>query len=396
MHRFFAPRPLALRAALLVVAACAASLFAAPLARAAGITAAAAPSTADYGNTVTVSGVVEPAAADQQVTVALDGADVASAVTDAAGRYSASFAAVAGGSLTVRTADGEVSAPVALTVRPTATIKVLGVDFWQSVKLGVRVAPAGYRGRLQMQVLHRGTVVGKLTVTVGRESFQLRVPLRGVGKFTARATFSDWGGLTGRSYDRPFASGPGPRIKVGSRGPAVRTLLLELARLRFRIPGVSTVMTAAGADSIMAFQKAYRLPRTYVFGANDWRRLDGAVPVRPRYTRPALHIEIDKTRQILMVVKDGSPLGILCVSTGATGNTPEGVHRIMWKAHAAFTPYGNTYLYWDMQFYPGYAMHAYPFVPPYPASHGCVREPVWVAPWTFSQSVVGETVYVYR
>ena len=97
-----------------------------------------------------------------------------------------------------------------------------------------------------------------------------------------------------------------------------------------------------------------------------------------------------------MVVRDDSPLGILAVSTGATGNTPEGTHHIQWKAYGAPTPYGPGLLYWDMQFAPGFAMHAYPFVPPYPASHGCVRQPAWVAPWTYSVSVVGETVYVYH
>ena len=40
-------------------------------------------------------------------------------------------------------------------------------------------------------------------------------------------------------------------------------------------------------------------------------------------------------------------------------------------------------------------MHGYSPVPPYPASHGCVREPMWVAQWMYDQSWVGETVYLY-
>ena len=48
-----------------------------------------------------------------------------------------------------------------------------------------------------------------------------------------------------------------------------------------------------------------------------------------------------------------------------------------------------------MDFYRNFAMHGYPEVPPYPASHGCVREPVWVADWTYRHSFVGETVYIY-
>ncbi|MCZ7537717.1 MAG: L,D-transpeptidase [Acidimicrobiia bacterium] len=35
-------------------------------------------------------------------------------------------------------------------------------------------------------------------------------------------------------------------------------------------------------------------------------------------------------------------------------------------------------------------------MPAYPASHGCVRIPIWTADWLYNQSPVGETVYVYR
>jgi lipoprotein-anchoring transpeptidase ErfK/SrfK len=34
-------------------------------------------------------------------------------------------------------------------------------------------------------------------------------------------------------------------------------------------------------------------------------------------------------------------------------------------------------------------------VPVYPASHGCVRVPMWLANWLYVQSPVGERVYVY-
>jgi lipoprotein-anchoring transpeptidase ErfK/SrfK len=34
-------------------------------------------------------------------------------------------------------------------------------------------------------------------------------------------------------------------------------------------------------------------------------------------------------------------------------------------------------------------------VPPYPASHGCVRIPMWIAPTLYATNDYGETVYVY-
>jgi lipoprotein-anchoring transpeptidase ErfK/SrfK len=34
-------------------------------------------------------------------------------------------------------------------------------------------------------------------------------------------------------------------------------------------------------------------------------------------------------------------------------------------------------------------------VPPYPASHGCVRVPMWIAATLSATNPYGETVYVY-
>ena len=132
-----------------------------------------------------------------------------------------------------------------------------------------------------------------------------------------------------------------------------------------------------------------------MFGAADWRKLDTARIIRAAHKSPATHIEIDKTRQILMIVKGGVPYGIIAVSTGRTGNTPVGTFHILWKAPSTSTWLGSAILWRTMDFHGNFAMHGYPEVPPYPASHGCVREPMWVANWTYVHSWVGETVYIH-
>jgi lipoprotein-anchoring transpeptidase ErfK/SrfK len=48
-----------------------------------------------------------------------------------------------------------------------------------------------------------------------------------------------------------------------------------------------------------------------------------------------------------------------------------------------------------MYFVGGYAIHGNPSVPPYPASHGCVRVPNYVIYRIFDHEPYGETVYVY-
>jgi lipoprotein-anchoring transpeptidase ErfK/SrfK len=48
-----------------------------------------------------------------------------------------------------------------------------------------------------------------------------------------------------------------------------------------------------------------------------------------------------------------------------------------------------------MTFHGNFAIHGYPSVPVYPASHGCVRVPMWLADWLYGQSPVGERIYIY-
>ncbi len=48
-----------------------------------------------------------------------------------------------------------------------------------------------------------------------------------------------------------------------------------------------------------------------------------------------------------------------------------------------------------MTFFRTQGIHGYANVPPYPASHGCVREPLWVCDWVYDRSFIGERVYVH-
>ena len=49
----------------------------------------------------------------------------------------------------------------------------------------------------------------------------------------------------------------------------------------------------------------------------------------------------------------------------------------------------------DQDFLRGFAIHGYPEVPAYPASHGCVRVPMWLATTLYEQIPMGGAIYVY-
>jgi N-acetylmuramoyl-L-alanine amidase len=139
---------------------------------------------------------------------------------------------------------------------------------------------------------------------------------------------------------------------------------------------------------VLAFEAVTGLPRTGRVDARTWRRLVNASVPRARY--PGTHLEISKGRQVLYAVKNGQVELVIHVSTGATGNTPLGHFHIYRKIVG-----WDWVLWYPMYFLRGFAVHGYPEVPSYPASHGCVRVPMWIAPRLFQSFFVGESVYLY-
>jgi hypothetical protein len=258
----------------------------------------------------------------------------------------------------------------------------------------MKIEPASYTGAVATGLWHNGSRLTLLRKNVAAGKVVFSLPMRGVGYFTVRSQVAAQKGLAARHVEHRVRAA-GKSLAVGSKGPHVRGLLTALNRLKIRVPYIGSTLSRDCGDAVVAFQKAYRLPRTYVVDADDWKRLDTAKPVRPRYAKPYDHLEVDKTRQILMMVRNGSLRALIAISSGATGNTPEGSFRIQQKHPFTTSGYGGI-LFRTMGFYGNFAIHGYAPVPPYPASHGCVREPMWVADWIYTRTALGERLYIYR
>jgi hypothetical protein len=188
-----------------------------------------------------------------------------------------------------------------------------------------------------------------------------------------------------------------PKLAVGSRGPAVTLLARRLAELNYVVPSPN----AAEFDydliqSVYAFQKVQGLDRTGEVDARFWARLRSPLVPQPRYRTPADHIEIDKTRQVLFVVRDGQISLIVPVSTAGIAGyyTPVG-HFAIYRKVVGYDPSPLGVLLNPMYFHGGYAIHGNPSVPPYPASHGCIRVPNFVIYRLFESEPYGESVYIY-
>jgi L,D-transpeptidase catalytic domain/PKD domain/Putative peptidoglycan binding domain len=187
-----------------------------------------------------------------------------------------------------------------------------------------------------------------------------------------------------------------PELRYGAEEPAVGVLRRRLYALGYRSSEKGDLFGSDLMDAVLAFQKVQGLERTGGVGPALWAALD--TPKLPRLHFPGHgdHLEVDKSRQVLYVARGGKILWISAVSTGGPGKfTPVGSFRVQRKV-PGFDPSPLGTLWDPMYFTGGYAVHGNPSVPSYPASHGCVRVPMWVGSLLYASIPIGEPVDLYE
>jgi hypothetical protein len=338
------------------------------------------------GERVAFRGVVRPAEAGVRIVLERRGEILADAQTDGLGRFITWIHVGQSGVWRARVVGTSLrSAAVRIDASPQLSIETGPAAAFVGAKVVVRAKPAT-NARVALTVLKAGRPVAELRVPAGKRTL---VPLDGTGLFALRAEL-------GASVARARVTATARSVSYGSTGPDVVALRARLAQLRVHVPAPSSRFGSELFDSVVAFQKSRGLSRSGVVDAATWRALASDATPRPRYRGPGEHIEIAKGRQILLVVRDGKLVRVLPVSSGAGGITPVGAFRIKWKALATSTWLGPAILYRTMTFAGNVAIHGFSSVPTYPASHGCVRIPIWAADWLYRRSSVGERVYVYE
>jgi N-acetylmuramoyl-L-alanine amidase len=332
---------------------------------------------AAYGGAATLSGSLLPAVRGARVQVYRGGTFVTSTRVGAKGRFRARILARSPGPYHVRFGALR-SAPRTIVLRP-----------WFQAALPA-VAPVG--GALTLRPTLVPAVAGAVRVRVFRDGRLVqrragRLPTGGPGSLRIElTTVARRGYVPVRKVLR--AQVVQPALGPGSRGPSVLVLEQRLAELHYALRGVDGVYDEDTAEAVLAFQKVNGLLRTGRVEARLWRRLAHAGV--PRALHGGDYIEVDKTRQVLFIVRGGHVAKVVHVSTGATGNTPLG----SWQVYRT-VPGWDWVLWYPLYFKGGFAIHGYPSVPAYPASHGCVRIPMWIAPSLFSAHGLGTTVVVH-
>ncbi|MEY2419037.1 MAG: hypothetical protein QOG90_1717 [Actinomycetota bacterium] len=210
---------------------------------------------------------------------------------------------------------------------------------------------------------------------------------QGSGFFAYDPSYS--GGVNVAVGNNSIVTGAGvPRIieevlAPGASGAGVAALQRRLLDLGFWLPGVDGTFGSSTTQAVYAFQKANGLPRDGKIGPEDQPALNSGARPRAASTSGDL-IEVDKARQLLFVIRGGNVQWAINTSTGSNGQYSYGGHT-----YTAYTPEGRFSFDRQIDGYhtshlgtmyrpkyftsAGHAIHGSPSIPPYPASHGCVR-----------------------
>jgi hypothetical protein len=183
----------------------------------------------------------------------------------------------------------------------------------------------------------------------------------------------------------------------------VETLLSKLGYWIVKADGRPDASTH---HAIMAFQKVEGRKRTGTMSAADLKALRSAQRPIPRYPKAPAHIEIDLTRQVLFYVDEAATVTrILPISSGngkrfrdegmwKVANTPRGLYNVGLKINGAKKSSLGV-LYNPSYFLGGLAIHGSNSIPPFPASHGCVRVPRFADQALFRMIKMDMQIYLY-
>ncbi len=183
---------------------------------------------------------------------------------------------------------------------------------------------------------------------------------------------------------RPYAS-------AGARGPLVRLLQAKLAGLHYAVPR-SGVFDAGTSNPVMAYRKVTGMARTTIASEQVFSGLlKGRGAFKVRHPGDGHHVEARLDKQVLALIDGKNVVAIYHISSGKPSTpTVRGRFQVYMK-----TPGTNAKGRVDSNYFiRGYAIHGYASVPPYNASHGCLRVPIMNARTIYNWLRIGDVVWV--
>jgi len=178
----------------------------------------------------------------------------------------------------------------------------------------------------------------------------------------------------------------------------------RLASLGYWTGPVDGVLDAGSRQALIAFQKWEGRTvngRLSVDELEALRNSEAPKPRDPGYE----HVEVDIDRQVLLLVREDGSVRLLPISTGNDEKfMSDGLESVAYTPRGRFVVYDKTFgwengtlgsVYFANYISGGVAIHGYETVPVKPASHGCIRIPMFAARAVSKLLPLGTIVLVY-
>ncbi|MGH2951252.1 MAG: L,D-transpeptidase [Solirubrobacterales bacterium] len=274
------------------------------------------------------------------------------------------------------------------------------VDVGDRVRAIGRVSPFVGGQQVQIRLGRKGDVVAKKTPFVrqvkGRNygRFKLKSkPLVEAGKYRFRVakapTVQQAGGSAkSRQFHLRF-----PDLDPGDSGPAVATFN-DLLRKRGYYTSGGNGYSSRTERAVMAFRKVNGMARNFQATPGIFQALAaGNGSFKLRYPNAGRHVEVDISKQVMSLADDGRPLHTFHVSTGAAATPSDQGGYTFYRKDPGFNSVG---MYYSVYYNRGEATHGYHSVPPHPASHGCIRNPIPDSIFIYNWIDLGMKIWVYN
>jgi N-acetylmuramoyl-L-alanine amidase len=178
----------------------------------------------------------------------------------------------------------------------------------------------------------------------------------------------------------------------------------RLAELGYWTGPVDGVFDPGSRSALIAFQKWEGRETTGKLTLEELEAIRASEGPKARETGYE-HVEVDVDRQLLLIVDEEGAVRVLPVSTGTDKPfLSDGQTSIAYTPRGRFVVYDKSYgwedgvlgsVYYANYITGGVAIHGYQSVPTKPASHGCIRIPMFAARQVSKLLSLGTIVLVY-
>ena len=270
----------------------------------------------------------------------------------------------------------------------------------KSLKVAGTVRPFTKGQKVTIVLNRKNKTVKRTTVKVrpkgkgsslGQFKFSRRMISPGI--YRVRANLEPGKGYAGsKTASRAFRMRY-PSLNEGANGPAVKALNILLDDLGYVNGGGSSYSDSTGR-AVLAYRKVNNMARKEKATGSIFKKLaKGKGGYNLKHPGAGKHVETDLSRQVMVLAKGGEVDEIYHISSGAPA-TPTILGKFrFYRKDAGYNSLG---MYYSAYFIRGYATHGYKSVPTYPASHGCLRNPIPDSVHIYNWIDIGDPIYVYR